>query len=127
MSKPNITILDGGFGHLLKSKGIEQLAQDSGLKYEELFAAGTLANEEHPQLVLSAHQDYITAGADIITTNSFGCTEFTLGKIGRGDMALSLAGEAGKLARQAASSADREILVAGASSLYCCICCHTYY
>lgn len=108
-----LLILDGGLGHQLKSKGIDKIAASAGLKYEEFFASGTLANSEQFELVLDAHTDFVKAGADVITTNSFGCTEFTLGKIGKAEYATSLAGAAGKIARQAASSAGRDITVAG--------------
>ncbi len=49
-----ITLLDGGLGHLLKSKGVDDLAP--GLAYEKLFLATTLAVAEAPHLVQEAHQ-----------------------------------------------------------------------
>ncbi len=54
-------ILDGAMGSLLQQKGIE--------------ASGALwmskANLEQPETVYEIHKEYILAGADIITTNTF--------------------------------------------------------
>ena len=66
----NITILDGGMGHELKLRGVS----------DGTFLAGVLANEKKKNcntndndidVVESIHEDYLTAGCDIITTNSF--------------------------------------------------------
>ena len=73
-----IVLLDGAIGHELKAKGIDQLCSDLG--YHDLFAAGSLANEIKPELVESIHREYIHAGATVITTNSFGCTQSSLAK-----------------------------------------------
>ena len=110
--EPKLLVLDGGMGHLLKAKGVGRLCKD--LEFEELFAATALANEHLPELVQEVHAQYIDAGADVITTNSFGCTEWLLTKVGRPELALRLTEEAGKLAREAADRAGREVLVAGA-------------
>ena len=40
------------------------------------------ANITHPETVLSIHQDYTAAGADIITTNTFRTTTYTYRKAG---------------------------------------------
>lgn len=116
-----ITILDGGTGHVLKSnKAIDTLCLDKQLKYEELFAAGSIANELCPDIVAQVHADYIAAGADVITANTFGCTRWSLGKIGRADQAIDLAIKGATIARNAASSFSsssssqgKQILVAG--------------
>lgn len=65
--KDNITILDGGMGHELKLRGVS----------DGTFLAGVLANEkkncnnDYVDVVESIHEDYLVAGCDIITTNSF--------------------------------------------------------
>lgn len=109
--EPKLLVLDGGMGHLLKAKGVRRLCKN--LEFEELFAATAMANEHLPELVQEVHAQYIDAGADVITTNSFGCTEWSLAKVGRPELALPLTEEAGKLAREAADCAGREVLVAG--------------
>lgn len=61
--KSNIIILDGGMGHELKNRGIS----------DGSFLAGVLANEDNggSAVVESIHLDFLTAGCDVITTNSF--------------------------------------------------------
>lgn len=58
-----VTLLDGGMGHELKLRGIS----------DGSFVAGVLANENLLQAstVEAIHYDYLAAGCDVITTNSF--------------------------------------------------------
>eukprot|EP00986_Skeletonema_menzelii_P010089 scaffold4772_cov145-Skeletonema_menzelii.AAC.7 len=58
-----VIVLDGGMGHELKSRGIS----------DGSFVAGVLANENLLQAstVEAIHYDYLAAGCDVITTNSF--------------------------------------------------------
>lgn len=60
----DVVVLDGGMGHELKLRGIDD---GSG------FVSGVLANENLLQAstVESIHNDYLAAGCDVITTNSF--------------------------------------------------------
>jgi 5-methyltetrahydrofolate--homocysteine methyltransferase len=111
---PQTLVLDGGTGHLLKSKGVEALCEGAGLGYDELFAAGSLANALAPQLVREVHDEYIAASAAVITANTFGCTRWSLGKIRRADQAVELAVAGAKIAREAADAAGRGVTVAGA-------------
>ena len=72
-----------------------------------------LWNVEYPDRVTTLHASFIAAGADIILTNSFGGTSFRL-KLHQAENsvnALNLA--AAGLARQAADTADKPVLVAG--------------
>jgi len=54
-------ILDGAMGSMLQQKGLKS----QGSMWM------SLANIEHPEKVFDIHQEYIRAGADIITTNTF--------------------------------------------------------
>lgn len=58
--KKRIVFFDGGMGSLL---------QESGLEPGELPETW---NVNHPEIVTAIHRDYLEAGADIITTNTFG-------------------------------------------------------
>ena len=62
MSSPQI--LDGAMGTELQNRGISIPLP--------LWSAN--ANIEHPQIVMDIHADYIQAGCDIITTNTFRST-----------------------------------------------------
>jgi S-methylmethionine-dependent homocysteine/selenocysteine methylase len=61
----NLILLDGGMGHELKNRGIS----------DGSFLAGVLANEDTigggAAVVESIHFDFLEAGCDVITTNSF--------------------------------------------------------
>jgi homocysteine S-methyltransferase len=63
MEKGDIIISDGGMGHELKRRGIS----------DGTFVAGALANEKYSNsdIVETIHREYIAAGCDVITTNSF--------------------------------------------------------
>ncbi len=66
------TLLDGAMGTELQRRGVNLPLP--------LWSAD--ANLTHPEIVLSIHQDYIDAGADIITTNTFRSTTWTYRKVG---------------------------------------------
>lgn len=61
-------IFDGAMGTMLMEKGLEQG------KPPEIF------NLENPEAVKSVHESYISAGAEVITTNTFGGTALKLSK-----------------------------------------------
>ena len=68
-----------------------------GLPRRGLWSAKALL--DNPELVQSVHRDYIEAGADIITTNSYSTIPSYLGKEGLADQYEQLTSQAGKLAR----------------------------
>ena len=57
-----ILVSDGAMGTMLLQKGL------TGGQCPEQF------NVTHPEVIQSIHRDYFNAGADIVTTNSFGGT-----------------------------------------------------
>ena len=65
-------ILDGGMGRELRFRGVE--IPDTIWSANGLLVA--------PEVVLQIHLDYIAAGADIITTNTYGVVRKNLAKIG---------------------------------------------
>ncbi|MEM1113907.1 MAG: homocysteine S-methyltransferase family protein [Pseudomonadota bacterium] len=99
----NVTVLDGAMGDVL----IER----AGPVESGLWSAEALI--EDPELVAGVHRDYIAAGAEVITVNSYSTVPSYLGKVGRQDEYLSLATRAGEIARSAASTATRHVRVAG--------------
>ena len=98
-----LTILDGGMGGEL----IRREATPRG----ELWSAQALLDA--PDAVREVHDDYIVAGADIITTNSYSTIPSYLGKLGLAGRFEELTALAGQIARAAADQADRSVLVAG--------------
>ena len=71
---------------------------------------------EAPDVLHAIHADYIAAGADIITTNTFRTHRRTLARAGLGERTRELTQLAVQIAREAAQQADREVFVAGSMS-----------
>ena len=105
---------------------LSELLQDrphllvDGAMGTELFARGLTAgdppeewNVDIPDRVVDVHLGYIKAGSDIILTNSFGGTAFRLKLHKLDDRVFELNKAAAEVARQAADSSDRAVLVAG--------------
>ena len=68
-------LLDGAMGTELQNRNVEIPLP--------LWTAD--ANIFHPDVVTSIHREYINAGADIITTNTFRSTSWTYRKTGLND------------------------------------------
>jgi S-methylmethionine-dependent homocysteine/selenocysteine methylase len=99
----NLTILDGGMGRQLKRMG----APFS----QPWWSAASLI--EAPHYVTQAHQEFIAAGANIITANSYACVPFHLGEALYQERGCALATYAAALAKEAADKAKQNVLVAG--------------
>jgi S-methylmethionine-dependent homocysteine/selenocysteine methylase len=98
-----ITILDGGMGRQLLRMG-------APFRLPEWSA---LALIEAPHFVSDAHDAFIAAGAQIITTNSYGLAPARIGEARFAADGLRLADLSGRLARAAADRAGGRVLVAG--------------
>lgn len=98
-----LTILDGGMGRELK--------EISAPFSQPLWSAQALI--EAPDFVSQAHQNFIDAGAEIITTNSYACVPFHLGEELFAQRGFELAALSGKLARAVADQAPHTVKVAG--------------
>ncbi|MCU1392249.1 MAG: methionine synthase [Ilumatobacteraceae bacterium] len=72
-----------------------------------------LWNVNHPDRVRGLHQDFVDAGADIILTNTFGCTTYRLKLHNAQDRVCELAAAAARIARGVADSSTRPVVVAG--------------
>jgi methionine synthase I (cobalamin-dependent) len=88
-------VFDGGMGTLLQDRGL-----DGG-------APGELWNAENPEAILSAHREYVAAGANVLTTNTFGGTRPRLDMHGLGDRVHELNLAAAGLARIVADEPQR--------------------
>ncbi|MEO9274976.1 homocysteine S-methyltransferase family protein [Marinomonas sp. 5E14-1] len=98
-----LTLLDGGIGRELKRIG----APFS----QPLWSAQALI--EAPDFVAQAHQNFIDAGAEIITVNSYACVPFHLGKTLYQEQGATLAAQAAIIAKNVATKANQTIQVAG--------------
>jgi 5-methyltetrahydrofolate--homocysteine methyltransferase len=96
----------------MKSKRFMEMAQEKIVVFDGamgtmLFAAGLKAgsipelwNIEKPDIVMSVHQRYYEAGADVVHTNTFGGTDMKLHQKGVSDQMETINIEAVKLARR---------------------------
>lgn len=99
----NIKILDGGMGRELARMG-------APFRQPEWSA---LALMEAPQFVRAAHDAFIAAGSQVITTNSYAVVPFHVGDDVFAEQGAALIALSGKLAREAADAAPAKVLVAG--------------
>lgn len=99
----NIQILDGGMGRELARMG-------APFRQPEWSA---LALIEAPQFVRAAHDAFIAAGSQVITTNSYAVVPFHVGDDVFAEQGAALIALSGKLAREAADAAPAKVLVAG--------------
>jgi homocysteine S-methyltransferase len=97
-------LLDGAMGTELDRRGVRTTLP--------LWSA--IGVVERPEVVGEIHRDYALAGADVLTTNTFRTTRRTLEKAGRDpDEAEALDRLAVALAREAATDAGSDALIAG--------------
>ncbi len=95
-------LLDGGMGRELRNRGVPIL--------DTIWSANALLVAK--DTVLQVHKDYIAAGADIITTNTYGIIRSELKKEGIEDKFVELNRLAGKLAITASRSSEEAVAVA---------------
>ena len=99
-----VLVCDGAMGTMLHAAGA---ALDRSLP--EL-------NLTDPGLVSTIHESYLSAGADIIQTNTFGANRLWLGDHGVGDKMEEINRAGVLIARAAQDRCDRDVLVAGSVS-----------
>ena len=93
-----VIVFDGGVGTYLYEKGVF-----INTCYDEL-------NLTNPDIVTEVHREYVTAGADVIETNTFGANRFRLAAHGLEKKAYEIAKRGAQLAKAVAGD---ETLVAG--------------
>ncbi len=98
-------VIDAGTGSELQRRG-------ASMEREAWCALGT---ESHPQILREIHEDYIKAGARVITANTFASTREILEPVGLGDKFIELNKRSVELAVEAREHVptQKDILVAG--------------
>lgn len=94
-----ILILDGAMGTMLQRKGLQGNSESFNLT--------------NPETIGEIHKEYIEAGADIITANSFSANSISQSEYNLSEKAGQMAEAAARIARKAADEAPRKIWVAG--------------
>ena len=108
-----ILVFDGAMGTMIQARDLS--AQDFGGPHLE--GCNENLNHTRPDVIRSIHEAYLDAGADCLSTNTFGCAPYVLAEYGLADRCHDIALAAARIAREAAdgrSTRDRPRFVLGA-------------
>jgi S-methylmethionine-dependent homocysteine/selenocysteine methylase len=108
LKRGEVVILDGAIGSELQAMGVPM----------DDAAWCAVALKTHPETVRQLHEDYIRAGADVITTNTYSSARHNLEEAGLTGLTRELNLRAIQLAREARdrASGGRPVSIAGALS-----------
>ncbi len=108
LRKQEIVVLDGAVGG--------EIARLGGVMDGAAWCA--VANKTHPETVRRVHEEYVRAGADVVTANTFATCRHVLEGAGLGDETVAINTRAVGLAREAVENVgpSRPVAVAGSMS-----------
>ena len=107
LGRGEIVLMDGAVSTEFERHGV---AMDA-----EVWSA--TAHRSHPEIVRRVHEDYIRAGAQVITANTYATARHVLEAIGLGDETAAINKEAVEIARQARDTAAAgDVWIAGSMS-----------
>jgi S-methylmethionine-dependent homocysteine/selenocysteine methylase len=98
-------LMDGATGTELERRGARC----------ELPLWSARALVEQPELVRRIHEDYVAAGAELLTANTFRTQRRVLSRAGLAERAAGLTGLAVEIARRVAAASDRPVGVLGSA------------
>ena len=105
-----VVVADGAMGTMLQ-------ASDATLDdFDGHEGCNEILNVTRPDIVRSVHDAYYDAGADCVTTNTFGANFANLGEYGISDRIGELSEAGARIARQAADAGPRRTARAGCSA-----------
>src|SRR5215472_11402508 len=99
-----ILVFDGAMGTMIQARDLS--ADDFGGR--ELEGCNEHLNITRPHVIGDIHRGYLEAGADCISTNTFGCAPYVLAEYGLADRCHDITLAAARIAREAAESASTE-------------------
>jgi 5-methyltetrahydrofolate--homocysteine methyltransferase len=103
--KQRIVIFDGSMGVMLQQRGLSD-AEFRGERFKDhpkpLRNNSDILCLSQPDMVTKVHLDYLEAGADIVTTNTFTATAVSQADYGLDHLAYEMNFEGARLARKAA-------------------------
>jgi len=109
LNNNSIILLDGGVSTEIQQRGVTMDNQ----------AWSALATRTHPNVVREVHEDYIRAGAQVITANTYSTARHVLESIGLGEETRAINTEAVQVARAARDNAASEpTWIAGSMSSF---------
>ena len=101
-------ILDGGMGAELEK---------NGAKMDEKMWCGK-CSVDNPELVRKIHEDYINAGADVITTNTYSTTPISMRQYGYEDSIEDFNRKSVQVAKEAIKNLNKDVALAGSVSTF---------
>ena len=111
--KQRIAIFDGSMGVMLQHRGLSD-DEFRGQRFRDhpkpLRNNSDVLCLTQPGLVTQVHRDYLEAGADIVTTNTFTATRISQADYGLGDIAYEMNLEGARLARKAADAYENRFV-----------------
>jgi len=118
--KQRLVILDGAMGTMIQQLKLSE-AQFRGPRFAD-FHKDVKGNNEllsltQPELIRDIHEKYLAAGADLVSTNTFGATSIAQADYDMADLAREMNLASARLARAACdkySTPDRPRFVVGA-------------
>ena len=99
-----ILVLDGAMGTMIQAASLGA-ADFGGDRYD---GCNEHLNLTRPDVIRSIHTAYLDAGADCVSTNTFGCAPYVLGEYGLADRVHEITLAAARIAREAAG--DRFVI-----------------
>jgi len=106
LDQGRVVILDGGIGAELEKNGADM--------DKDLWCGK--CSVDNPELVRKVHERYIDAGADVITTNTYGTTPISMKQYGYDNLIEKYNQKSVRLAKEAAK--NKNIAVAGSVSTF---------
>ena len=107
LAKNDVLLIDGGIGTEIERRGVRM----------DTDAWCGVANKTYPDVIRRVHEDYIRAGAEVITANTFATARHVLEAAGLADEVQVLNNTAVNLAREARDSvAEHPVWIAGSMS-----------
>ncbi len=97
-----ILVLDGAMGTMIQARGLSA-ADFGGAQYE---GCNEHLNLTRPDVIGDIHRAYLDAGADLISTNTFGCAPYVLAEYGLAERCHDITLAAARLCRAAADRAS---------------------
>jgi 5-methyltetrahydrofolate--homocysteine methyltransferase len=111
--KQRIVIFDGSMGVMLQKRGLSD-AEFRGERFKDhpkpLRNNSDILNLSQPDMVTKVHLDYLAAGADIITSNTFTSTAISQADYGLSDLTYEMNFEGARLARKAADQYENRFV-----------------
>lgn len=112
----NIKILDGAMGTMIQRRNLceKDFRGDRFASWPvDLKGNNDVLCITRPDVIEDIHRQYVQAGADIISTDTFNANAISLADYSMSELAREISREGARIARRVADAAGREVLVAG--------------